>query len=272
MERVAGADIALTFIGHASVLVQSAGVNLLTDPLFSERASPVSFAGPRRVHAPGVALDALPPIDVVLVSHNHYDHLDSAALGAIDAAHRPIFVTPPGNAACFPAGIAPERIVELDWDQRWSRDADLWVEAEPVAHWSARGRGDVNHALWSGFTVGLGDKRLYFAGDTGFAGGAPFAAAAAKHGRFDAALLPIGAYAPRWFMADAHMDPDEAVAAHRLLGHPPTLAIHHGTFQLTDEPREEPAERLAKLVTDDPALAGFRLLAPGGTWTIPASD
>lgn len=264
---VDGDALHLTFINHATVLVQTGGINLLTDPVWSERTSPVSFAGPRRVHAPGVALDALPPIHVVLVSHNHYDHLDAATLARLDAAHQPLFVTPLGNAACFPKSVDRARIVELDWDERCDIPGG-WAEAEPVAHWSARTRSDTNQALWSGFTFRIGIRTLYFAGDTGFAEGAPFSDAAAKHGRFDAALLPIGAYAPRWFMADAHMDPDEAVAAHRLIGMPPTLGIHFGTFQLTDEAREEPEARLKGLVAADPTLAGFRTVAPGECWQV----
>ncbi len=266
--RVTGDALRLTFVGHATVLVQTGGVNLLTDPLWSDRASPLRFVGPKRVHAPGVALDDLPPIDIVLVSHNHYDHLDHDTLAALEMAHHPIFVTPLGNAACMPRTIARHRIVELDWDHRWHGENDVTVEAEAVAHWSARTRSDTNAALWAGFTVQVGTRKIYFAGDTGFAEGMPFSATAAKHGHFDAALLPIGAYAPRWFMADAHMDPDEAVAAHRLLGCPPTLGIHFGTFQLTDEARDEPEARLHALVQGDSALNGFRTLPPGGAWDV----
>ncbi len=268
-ERVTGSGIRLTFAGHASVLIQTGGINVWTDPVWSERASPVRFAGPRRVHPPGIAFANLPPIDVVLVSHNHYDHLDRDTLARLDAAHRPRFVTPVGNAACMPSAIARDRIVELDWDGRWQGSGGVSVEAEPVAHWSARTRRDTNAALWSGFTLGVGERRIFFARDTGFADGAPFRAAIKKHGRFDAALLPIGAYAPRWFMAQAHMDPDEAVEAHRLLGYPPTLGIHWGTFRLTDEPREEPVERLNALVSGDPRPERFRVVPPGECWDVP---
>jgi L-ascorbate metabolism protein UlaG (beta-lactamase superfamily) len=267
-QRVTGDALRLTFINHATVLVQTGGINLLTDPVWSDRTSPVQFAGPKRAHAPGVALADLPPIDFVLVSHNHYDHLDGGTLAALEADHKPYFITPLGNAACMPKAIDRSRIIELDWDHRWTAPDGNWVEAEPVAHWSARTRSDTNAALWAGFTFQIGARKLFFAGDTGFAEGAPFAAVTAKHGKIDAALLPIGAYAPRWFMADAHMDPDEAIAAHRLLGYPPTLGIHFGTFQLTDEAREEPEARLRSLVTGDSALGGFLTLAPGGAWDV----
>lgn len=263
--RIAGDAIRLTFIGHATVLVQTGGTNILTDPVWSDRTSPLSFAGPKRVHAPGVAFEHLPPIDLVLVSHNHYDHLDSATIARLAAAHDPLFVTPLGNAACMPRTVDRARIAEVDWDERCAVPGG-WAEAEPVAHWSARTRSDTNAALWSGFTFRIGNRTLYFAGDTGFAEGAPFSAAVAKHGRFDAALLPIGAYAPRWFMADAHMDPDEAVAAHRLLGRPPTLGIHFGTFQLTDEARDEPEARLTGIATTHGL--DFRTLPPGAHWDV----
>jgi L-ascorbate metabolism protein UlaG (beta-lactamase superfamily) len=130
--RVMGDALRLTFVNHATVLVQTGGINLLTDPVWSDRTSPVQFAGPKRVHAPGVALEDLPPIDMVLVSHNHYDHLDSGTLTALDAAHKPHFITPLGNAACMPKAIARERIIELDWDQRWTALANCFSQATPV--------------------------------------------------------------------------------------------------------------------------------------------
>lgn len=265
--RVMGDALRLTFINHATVLVQTGGFNILTDPVWSDRTSPVQFAGPKRVHAPGVAFEDLPPIDYALVSHNHYDHLDAATLARLDKDHRPVFITPLGNASCFPKTIDRDRIIELDWDEHWQA-AGFHVETEPVAHWSARTRSDTNHALWAGFTFTAGNRKIYFAGDTGFAEGLPFEAAMKKHRHFDAALIPIGAYAPRWFMADAHMDPDEAVAMHWLLGCPPSLGIHFGTFQLTDEAREEPEARLHALVAADSALSGFRTLAPGAAWDV----
>ena len=255
-----------SFVGHATVLVQMAGVNILTDPLWSKRASPVSFAGPKRVHAPGIAFDALPPIDLVLVSHNHYDHLDTATLARLVERDAAVIVTPLGNDTLIKRAAPSARVLTLDWFGTIEALPGVVVHAEPVAHWSARGQGDRNEALWAGFVVEVGERRLYFAGDTGFADGAPFARTAARHGRFDLALLPIGAYAPRWFMADAHMDPAEAVQAHVLLGSPPTLAIHHATFQLTDEAIDAPAIALGEALLAEPRAGDFRVLPAGTAW------
>lgn len=260
--------IRASFVGHASVLLQLGGVNILTDPVWSARASPVSFAGPRRVHAPGIAFDALPRIDLVLVSHNHYDHLDAATLARLVARDTPVIVTPLGNDTIVARAAPAARTMTLDWLQSVEALPGVTVHAEPVAHWSARGQGDRNEALWAGFVIEAGGLRVYFAGDSGFAGGAPFVRTAGRHAVLDLALLPIGAYAPRWFMADAHMDPAQAVAAHVLLGSPPTIAIHHGTFQLTDEAIDAPAIALGEALIAEPRAQDFRVLGPGTAWEI----
>jgi L-ascorbate metabolism protein UlaG (beta-lactamase superfamily) len=267
-ERVADSAIRLTMIGHVTVLIQTEGLNILTDPVWSMRMSPFSFAGPKRVRAPGIALADLPPIDVVLVSHNHYDHLDVATLKQLVATHNPQIITPLGNDTIIRKAAPAARITAIDWDERVTF-GDLIVEAEPVNHWSARWSSDRNEALWAAFTLHTPNKRLFVNCDSGFAGGWWVERLMAKHGHFDAALNPIGAYAPRWFMADAHMDPDEAVTVHQMMGGPPTLGYHCGTIQLTDEPINEPAERLAAALASegiDPAR--FRTLEPGEDWLI----
>ncbi len=267
-ERVDGSTIRLTMIGHVTVLIQTAGLNILTDPVWSMRMSPFSFAGPKRVRAPGIALDALPPIDVVLVSHNHYDHLDVATLATLVERHDPQIFTPLGNDTIIRKAVPGARIVAMDWDER-TAFGDLVVETEPVSHWSARWSNDQNEALWAGFTLHTPAKRIFVNCDSGFAGGWWVKRLMAKHEHFDAALNPIGAYAPRWFMADAHMDPDDAVTVHQIMGGPPTLGFHWGTVQLTDEPINEPPERLATALARegiDPAK--FRTLAPGQGWVI----
>ncbi len=267
-ERVAGSAIRLTMIGHVTVLIQTAGINILTDPVWSMRMSPFRFVGPKRVRAPGVALADLPPIDVVLVSHNHYDHLDVATLKQLVTTHNPQIITPLGNDTIIRKAAPAARITAIDWDERVTF-GDLVVEAEPVNHWSARWSSDRNEALWAAFTLHTPEKRLFVNCDSGFAGGWWVERLMAKHVSFDAALSPIGAYAPRWFMADAHMDPDEAVTVHQMMGGPPTLGYHCGTIQLTDEPIEEPAQRLAAAVARegiDPAR--FRTLEPGESWEI----
>jgi L-ascorbate metabolism protein UlaG (beta-lactamase superfamily) len=267
-ERVHGSDIRLTMIGHVTVLIQTAGLNIVTDPVWSKFASPLPFAGPRRVRAPGIAMAELPPVDIVLVSHSHYDHLDTASLKAIVALYDPLIITPLGNDTIITKAAQSARIKAIDWDEQVTF-GDMVIEAEPVNHWSARSLGDRNEALWAGFTLHANGKRCFINCDSGFAGGWWAERLIDKHGSIDCALLPIGAYAPRWFMADAHMDPDEAVRVHQMLGHPPTLGFHWGTFQLTDEAIDEPPTRLAAALRReglDPTH--FRTLDPGEGWLI----
>ena len=205
---------AVTWIGHATVLAQLGGLNLLTDPIFSERASPLSFAGPKREQPPGVALAELPHIDAVLVSHNHYDHLDLASARALarQPGGSPLFVVPLGLQAWFQArGIA--RVVELDWWQSHTLGG-MEIALVPAQHWSARGLNDRMKTLWGGFAVFAPDCQLFFAGDTGYS--RDFAdirerfAERQQGGGFDIALIPIGAYEPRWFMQSQHVNVEEA--------------------------------------------------------------
>lgn len=267
-ERVMGDAVRLTMIGHVSVLIQTAGINILTDPVWSKRASPFQSAGPRRVRAPGIRLDELPPVDLVLVSHNHYDHLDTATLAALVDRFDPLIVTPLGNGTIVGKHAAAARVIELDWDER-TEFGPLVVEAEPVNHWSARWSNDRNEALWAGLMIHAPNRRIFFNGDSGFADGWWVDRLMAKHGGVDVSLCPIGAYAPRWFMADAHMDPDEAVEVYNRMGAPWTLGFHWGCFQLTDEPIDEPRERLeAALAREGIAPDRFRTLAPGEGWEV----
>jgi N-acyl-phosphatidylethanolamine-hydrolysing phospholipase D len=255
---------AVTWIGHATSLVQAGGLNVLTDPVFSDRASPVPFAGPKRAQPPGVALPDLPPVDVVLVSHNHYDHLDRASVVELDrrAQGRTLFLVPLGNKAWMEAqGI--RRVVELDW---WDthRVGAVTFQLVPVQHWSARSLGDRNQTLWGGWVARGPDLHWYFSGDTGYS--SYFADTRSRGGPVDLALLAIGAYEPRWFMQAQHMNPSEAVQAHKDLGARRSIAIHWGTFALTDEPLDQPprdlaqARRAAGLADDD-----FTLLRIGET-------
>ena len=231
----------VTFVGHATFLIQVASINLLTDPVYSERASPVSFAGPRRVRAPGVRFDDLPAISLVLLSHNHYDHCDLATLRALDRRFQPRLVAPVGNGRLLrSAGI--RQVEEIDWWQSASA-APLPVTLTPAQHFSARSMLDRNRALWGGFLIAAGSRRILFAGDSGY--GPHFREVAARLGPFDLALLPIGAYEPRWFMKDIHMNPAEAVQAHLDLGARHSIAMHFGTFQLTPEGFDEPVRGLA---------------------------
>ena len=233
----------VTWIGHASTLVQAGGLNVLTDPVFSERASPVQFLGPKRAQPPGIALSDLPPIDVVVVSHNHYDHLDRLSVVQLSerSQGRTLFLVPLGNKAWM-EDLGVRNVVELDW---WDVHTERGVAFQlvPVQHWSARSLTDRNRTLWGGWAVRAPDLHWYFSGDAGYS--RYFRDTSERGGAFDIALLAIGAYQPRWFMKDQHMDPAEAVQAHRDLRARQSLGIHWGTFELTDEPLDQPPRDLA---------------------------
>jgi L-ascorbate metabolism protein UlaG (beta-lactamase superfamily) len=240
--RVAG--LRATVVGHASVLIQAGGLNVLTDPVWSDRASPVPFAGPRRVWAPGIAFESLPPIDVLLLSHNHYDHLDMATLRRLHIRHSPLMVTSLGNDAILRRAIPGVRVVAGDWWDRVPVGQGGEVMIVPAYHWSARTGRDRRMALWSGFMLSTGAGHVYFSGDTGYGNGRIFREIRQRIGRPDLALIPIGAYAPRWFMCAQHTDPNEAVQIMEDLEAVRAVGIHWGVFRLTDEHREEPPELL----------------------------
>jgi N-acyl-phosphatidylethanolamine-hydrolysing phospholipase D len=243
----------LTWIGHATALLQIDGVNILTDPVFSERASPFTFIGPKRRVPPGLALDELPHIDVVLISHSHYDHLDTASVQALNAqpGGPPVFLVPLGIKAWL-AGKGITNAQEFDWsDETTVSGLDFWFV--PATHWSARSLTDRNETLWGGWVIKTpkGAARplsVYFAGDTGYSG--DFRRLGAAFGCFDLALIPIGAYAPRWFMGPQHVDPQQAVQIFQDIHAKKAIGIHWGTFELTDEPLDEPPQKLAEAVHD----------------------
>jgi L-ascorbate metabolism protein UlaG (beta-lactamase superfamily) len=230
---------------------------LLTDPIFSDRASPVGFAGPRRVRPPGVALADLPRVDIILLSHNHYDHMDIPSLRALQARCNPTIVTGLANGAYLARKGVPGAI-ELDWWQAVEM-AELRITYVPAQHWSGRGLRDRRHMLWGGFVVESAAGRIYFAGDTGFFTG--FDTIRSRCGPPDVALLPIGAYEPRWLMTTQHMNPAEAVEAHRMLEAQRSLGMHWGTFQLTDEGIDEP-RRALDVAKAEAGLAAEDFLAP----------
>jgi L-ascorbate metabolism protein UlaG (beta-lactamase superfamily) len=239
--RVQGGRMLVTWIGHSTVLVQTAGLNILTDPIWSQRASPFSFAGPSRVRAPGVRFEDLPKIDLVLLSHNHYDHLDLPTLKRLWERDRPAIVTSLGNDMILKGEEIPS--IAADWGQTVPvRGAAVTIER--VHHWSSRWGTDKDRALWSGFTVATPSGKFFFAGDTGWGDGI-WPVEAAKHGPFRFAILPLGAYLPRPVMESNHMEPEESVAAFRLLGAKSALGVHWGTFQLTFEAIDDPPRRLA---------------------------
>ncbi|MFA6112534.1 MAG: MBL fold metallo-hydrolase [Sphingomonas sp.] len=252
--------LTITMIGHATLLIQAGGVNLLTDPVWSDRASPLSSAGPKRVTAPGIAFEHLPPIHAVLLSHNHYDHLDLATLRRLHAAHAPLMVMPLGNDAIVRRAIPEARIAVGDWHDRIDLAPGLAATLTRANHWSARGLGDRRMALWAGHWLDTPAGSIWFAGDTGYGDGAIFRDIRARHGAPDVALIPIGAYEPRWFMANQHANPAEAVAILQDVGAARALGIHWGTFQLTDEPRDAPVEALAAAL-DTAQLPADRFVA-----------
>jgi L-ascorbate metabolism protein UlaG (beta-lactamase superfamily) len=239
-------QIAVTFVNHSTFLLRTHNLSILTDPIWSDRASPVSHAGPRRVRKPGLSFERLPKVDVVLISHNHYDHMDLPTLRRLAERDRPAIVTGLGNAAYLRHKGVPDAI-ELDWWRSWRMSGDddrLTVTFTPARHFSARGLFDRDRTLWGGFWISAaGAPSVYFAGDTAM--GVHFQFIRERLGSPDLALLPIGAYEPRWFMSEVHMDPAEAVEAHNVLGARQSLAMHYGTFQMTDEPFDAPLKELA---------------------------
>jgi L-ascorbate metabolism protein UlaG (beta-lactamase superfamily) len=269
--RLEGDALRVTMVGHASMLVQVAGLNFLLDPVWSERVSPFSFVGPKRVVAPGIPFADLPPIDVVLVSHNHYDHLDLATLKRLQQAHRPHFVTPLGNDTIIRRAVPDAAITVMDWGDRIDIADGVTIDAEPCHHWSARGTGDRRMALWAAFVISTPAAKIYHVGDTGFHGGINYRAAGEKHGGFRLAILPFGAYEPRWFMKGQHQDPAEAVEGMRLCNAAHVVGHHFGTFQLTDEAIDDPVVRLGEALAAqgiDPAR--FRPLKAGEVFDVPA--
>jgi L-ascorbate metabolism protein UlaG (beta-lactamase superfamily) len=256
-----GDEVLVTFVNHATFLLQHASITLLTDPVWSRRVSPVQWSGPARVHAPGIPFDDLPHVDLVLVSHSHYDHMDVATLRRLQQRFRPRVVTTLGNKA-FLERNGLQSVAELDWWQ--SLD---FVTATPAQHFAARTPFDRNRTLWAGFALRLGERRLFFTGDSGYA--PHFARIGERLGPFDAAFIPIGAYEPRWFMCVNHMNPEEAVRAHLDLRSRLSVAMHFGCFQLTDEPRDEPLAHLARARDAHGVLpSSFRALDPGETLAI----
>jgi|RhiMethySRZTD1v2_1073278.scaffolds.fasta_scaffold11473_13 L-ascorbate metabolism protein UlaG (beta-lactamase superfamily) len=237
---VDGTSAVVTFIGHATFLIQTSSGNILTDPIYSDVAGPLNTFGPRRVRRPAVALDDLPPIAIVLLSHNHYDHCDLPTLRQIATRFDPVVITPIGNGRLArSAGI--RRVEELDWWQQAS-STGIPITATPAHHFSARHPFDRNRALWSGFLVKTGTKQIYFAGDTAY--GAFFRDIRHRLAPIDLALLPIGAYEPRWFMQSVHMNPAEAVQAHIDLESSQSVGMHFGTFPMTIEGIDEPVRAL----------------------------
>ena len=255
-----GSAAVVTFIGHSTFLIQTAAGHVITDPMYSERAGPLNLLGPRRVRPPAVTFGDLPPIAVGLLSHNHYDHCDLPTLRALGRRFDPIVVTPLGNRRLVrSAGI--RRVEELDWWQTVA-STPMPITLTPACHFSARTPFDRNRALWGGFVLDVDRRGIFIAGDTAY--GPFFREIRRRIGPIDLALLPIGAYEPRWFMRTVHMNPAEAVQAHLDLEAAESIAMHFGTFQLTAEGIDAPLYALdaARQAHEVPA-SRFRALAFG---------
>jgi L-ascorbate metabolism protein UlaG (beta-lactamase superfamily) len=264
---VDGTNLRVAMVGHASFLVQAGGMNLLLDPIWSDRASPLRFAGPRRVNAPGIPFEALPPIHAVLLSHNHYDHLDLATLTALQAPHRPRLLAPLGNDAVLRRHDRSLVAETLDWEDAVDLSPRIRAHLVPAVHWSARSMSDRSHALWGSWVIETPGGTLYYVGDTGFGNGTTFTGVGARFSEIRVALLPIGAYEPRWFMQGQHVNPEEAAQALERCGAEQALGHHWGTFQLTDEgiyaPRDALAEARARRGWSEDR---FRAVRPGEVW------
>ncbi|QWG23708.1 MBL fold metallo-hydrolase [Bradyrhizobium sediminis] len=267
--RVDGGKVRLSFVGHVSWLIQTSGLNILVDPVWSERASPVRFAGPKRRNDPGIAFDALPEIDVALVSHGHYDHLDLATLSKLADKHAPRVITPLGNDVAMRRAHAAIKAEAFDWHDRVELGGGIAVTLVPTRHWTARGLFDRNRALWASFVVETPAGKIYIVCDSGYGEGKHFRRVAEAHGPLRLAILPIGAYEPRWFMKDQHMNPSDAVKALADCGAEEALAHHHGTFQLTDEPIDAPVAELHAAL-DEASIPRERFVAlkPGQVFEV----
>jgi L-ascorbate metabolism protein UlaG (beta-lactamase superfamily) len=257
----------IQWLGHATIALKIGDARILTDPHFSERASPFSWIGPKRLHPAPVPIADLGRIDYILISHNHYDHLDLPSLRQIakQEGGPPLMLVPLGVDRWL-RGEGFDRVLGLDWWQQ-SKQGSFQFHFVPAHHWSGRGLFDRNKTLWGGWVLEHPGFRFYFAGDTGWSDDVH--AIAKRFAPFDLAAIPVGAYEPRWFMANQHINPHEAVRMHQALGQPLSLGIHWGTFQLTDEAYEDPIKDLiAAMKHESIALERFRLFVPGQKITI----
>ena len=256
----------ITHIGHATLLVQAAGVNLLVDPVWAERASPFRWIGPRRANPPAVALPDLPPIHAILISHNHYDHLDTATFKALWQTHRPCVLTPLGNETILRNSVPDAKVTSGDWWDTFPLSRELTVTIVPAYHWSSRTLGDRRMALWGGFVIETPLGIVYCAGDTAYRDGAIFREIGKRFNPPRVAVLPIGGYAPRWFMQSQHADPREAMQIAADCGARELLGIHWGTFPLTDEPPAEPEQLLQTAAMTGAASVPAAAFRPGDVW------
>lgn len=227
----------ITYVNHSTYLIQSNQLNILTDPVWSKRVSPFQFMGPKRFRPPGIAFEDLPEIDVVIISHNHYDHLDKQTVLDLKKIHDPLFLTPLG-VDLYLNKIGIEKTVSLDWWEKHSINESMTIHAVPAQHFSSRGMFDRNKTLWAGYIFDTPTDTLYFAGDSGY--GELFKEIGERFPSIDLAFIPIGAYIPEWFMSPIHVSPSEAAQAHLDIGSKKSIGMHYGTFPLADDGQNDP--------------------------------
>lgn len=251
----------ITWIGHATILIQYKGINILTDPMFSDRASPLSFLGPKRYNPPSLKLKDLPPIHYIVISHSHYDHLDKKTVQQIGSKTK--WLVPLGLQQWFVRiGVKKEAVIEFDW---WDKNKfkNVTITATPAQHWSARSLWDRNKTLWASWMLQIGDKTIWYSGDTGY-NTYQFKDIGREFKTIDLAIISIGAYEPRWFMEEMHINPEEAVQIHQDIKSKHSIAVQWGTFQLTSEPIDDPPLKLKEaLVRKGIPSKEFELLKIG---------
>ena len=250
-ERVNGSDLRVTMVNHMTLLIQTMGLNILTDPIWSKRCSPVQWAGPKRYRPPGVKFTDLPPIDIILLSHDHYDHMDKTSLIRLHKAFQPTIITGKGNTK----HLSKWKIntgIELDWWEKHNWSSDIHFTATPAQHFSGRTLWDRNKTLWIGLWIHTPHGDIYFAGDTGM--GPHFEKIRTRLGVPRLSLIPIGAFQPRWFMSPVHLDPEEAWTTHKILHSQNSVATHYGTFALAMDEQNEPEEKIKILRHQEPQV------------------
>ena len=262
------AGIRVSYVGHATVLLQVGGINILTDPVWSERASPVAWLGPKRVVDPGIKFDELPKIDLVLISHNHYDHMDKKTIIDLVKRDDPAFVVPLGNDTILKSFAPDIKIMALDWFEAVEYES-LNINVVPALHWSSRWMADRNKALWGGFVIETTAGNIYFSGDTGFKSGKVYDIIREKFSSMKLSLIAMGAYKPQWFMEGSHNNPDNAVRAFVQLNSDYGVPIHHGVFKLSDENDTDQINDFNKALDENQVDANnFKLLKVGQHWDI----
>ncbi|MEX2477220.1 MAG: MBL fold metallo-hydrolase [Gracilimonas sp.] len=256
----------ITYVNHSTFLIQTAGVNILTDPVWSDRVSPFSFAGPKRFRPAGIRFQDLPPIDVVLISHNHYDHLDLETLRKLEDKFQPRFIVPLGVKQLLKANWV-RYIDELDWWEEQKIGSDISVHSVEAQHFSARGLFDRDKTLWSGYVIDTPSGNIYFAGDTGY--GDFFKKIRQEHPNITVGLIPIGAYKPRWFMKPMHVNPEEAIQAHKDVGARISFGMHFGTFPLADDGMNDPENDFSRAIQRPENIGvNFKLLTEGDSFRV----